>query len=203
MNLAVAILAGGAGQRIGGGKPLKLLGGLRLIDRAEALGRQWSEMVAVSVRGQAQVGDTKLTCIFDEEGIEGPLAGLVAALRYAGRAGRNAVLTIPVDMPLLPADLAERLSAGLEGRRAALARSGGHLHPVCGLWSSEALNDVSAYLATERRSLKGFAEAVGYDAVDWPDEPFDPFLNINSAEDLLEAKRLLAQKVRGVTSALE
>lgn len=194
MNPAVAILAGGEGSRIGGGKPLKLVGGLRLIDRAEALAQQWSEMIAVSVRSPVQVGDTKLTCIFDEEGIEGPLAGLVAALRYASLAGREAVLTIPVDMPLLPADLAQRLSAGFERRRAALARSGGRLHPVCGLWSTEALNDVPEYLATERRSLKGFAEAVGYGAVDWSAEPLDPFLNINSAEDLLEARRLLQLK---------
>jgi molybdopterin-guanine dinucleotide biosynthesis protein A len=42
--------------------------------------------------------------------------------------------------------------------------------------------------------LKGFAEAVGYGAVDWSAEPLDPFLNINSAEDLLEARRLLQLK---------
>jgi molybdopterin-guanine dinucleotide biosynthesis protein A len=39
--------------------------------------------------------------------------------------------------------------------------------------------------------LKGFAEAVGYAAVEWPTYPVDPFFNINSQRDLAQAERLL------------
>jgi molybdopterin-guanine dinucleotide biosynthesis protein A len=192
LRIAVVILAGGEGSRMGGGKPLRLLGGRRLIDRAEALARQWSDILAVSIRNPAQVEGTPLDCILDEEGIEGPLAALAAALRFGCTAGGEAVLTIPADMPFLPADLLERFSAEIGLYGAAIASSNGHLHPICGLWSVSALDKLDGYLATGRRSLKGFAEAIGFRAVDWPIEPRDPFFNINSAEDLAIAERMLA-----------
>jgi molybdenum cofactor guanylyltransferase len=191
MRIAVVVLAGGAGSRIGGGKPLKLLGGKRLIDRAEALARQWSDILAVAVREPEQTGSTTLTRILDEPGIEGPLAGLAAALRFARDAGCQAVLTIPADMPFLPTDLGSRLIDGLANASAALASSGGHLHPVCGNWQVSALEDIADYLASERRSLRGFAEAIGFQTVEWRNEPLDPFFNINSEQDLTVAERLL------------
>jgi molybdopterin-guanine dinucleotide biosynthesis protein A len=45
------------------------------------------------------------------------------------------------------------------------------------------------YLASGRRSLRGLAETVGYVAVDWPTDPEDPFFNINTSADLVEAER--------------
>lgn len=191
MRIAVVILAGGDGRRIGGGKPLKLLGGKRLIDRAGSLASQWSEFVAVAVRDPAQVGSTRYACISDEEGIEGPLAGLAAALRFAGDSGCEAVLTIPADMPFLPSDLAQRLSQTIGNAGAAIASSGGKLHPVCGLWRVSALDELPNYLTSGQRSLRGFAETIGVHQVEWPSEPDDPFLNINSVDDLASAERLL------------
>lgn len=191
MRIAVVILAGGEGIRVGGGKPLRLLGGKRLIDRAEELAGRWSEIVAVAVRDPAQVGRTRFACIFDEPGIEGPLAGLAAALRFASDSGCEAALTIPADMPFLPADLLQRLSQAIGRAGAAIAGSGGKLHPVCGLWKVSARDALPDYLASGRSSLRGFAEAIGSRQVEWPDEPEDPFLNINSAEDLARAERLL------------
>jgi molybdopterin-guanine dinucleotide biosynthesis protein A len=38
-------------------------------------------------------------------------------------------------------------------------------------------------------ALIGFAETIGYAAVDWPGEPF---FNVNSPEDLAEAEARLA-----------
>lgn len=191
MKIAVVILAGGEGSRIGGNKPLRMLGGKRLIDRAEALAKQWSELVAVAVRDREQVGSTSLLSIADVESIEGPLAGLAAALGFAGDGGCDAVLTIAADMPFLPSDLGERLSTEIGSAAAAIASSGGQLHPVCGLWRVTVLEGLRDYLAEGRLSLKGFAEATGYHRVEWSCEPSDPFFNINSAEDLASAESLL------------
>ena len=191
MKIAVVILAGGMGRRIGGQKPLRLLGGKRLIDRAQAQAEQWSKIVAVAVRSIGQVEGNALSCIRDVDEIEGPLAGLAAALRFAGDSGCEAVLTIPADMPFLPADLRDRLSARIGSAAAAVARSGGRLHPVCGLWRVSAFEALPAYLKSGRRSLKDFAAAVGFEVADWSDETVDSFFNINSAEDLAHAERLL------------
>ena len=50
---------------------------------------------------------------------------------------------------------------------------------------------VPDYLAGGRRSLRGFAERVGFVAVEWPAGPIDPFFNVNNAADLARAEALL------------
>jgi molybdopterin-guanine dinucleotide biosynthesis protein A len=189
-KIAVVILAGGEGRRIGGAKPLRTLSGERLIDRAVRQARPWSDRVAIAVRDPAQVETAGADLVLDEPEVRGPLGGLMAALAYAQRSGCGFVLTIPADMPFLPRDLPSRLFARLEGGACALASSGGQLHPVCGLWRTEVLRQVGSYLEGERRSLKGLAEFVGFRAVEWPVGEVDPFFNINSADDLERAERL-------------
>lgn len=173
--MRIVILAGGEGRRIGGGKPQRLLGGETLLDRALRIARDWSDDVLVAT------GES------DMPGIEGPLGGLAAALALGGD-----VLTIPCDMPFLPADLPERLGEG--GKAATIAASGGRLHPVCALWRARATEGLADYVATGRRSLHGFAEAVGYEAVAWEAEPIDPFFNINDEADLARAEALLRSR---------
>ena len=194
MRIAIAILAGGQGSRIGGNKPLRVLAGETLLDRAVAQARQWSDLVFISVRDQAQAGEAAGYCILDVPGIGGPLAGLAAALGQAETLGCEALLTIPADMPFLPADLHQRLVAELGEEQAAIASSGGHLHPVCGLWRTTARSSLADYLASGRRSLKGFAQTVGFRAVEWPTIQPDHFFNINSTADLAAAERLVAAR---------
>lgn len=176
--MRIVILAGGEGRRIGGGKPLRLLGGRSLIDRALARARTWSDTVLVAARAGGDLAD--------DPAVEGPLGGVAAALALGGE-----VLTIPCDMPFLPDDLPARLASG---KAATLAASGGHLHPVCARWTAAAAAGLPAYLATGRRSLRGFAEAVGYEAVEWPAAPCDPFFNINDEDDLARAEALLRSR---------
>lgn len=192
MTIAVVILAGGEGKRIGGNKPRRVLGGVSLLDRAITYATSLSRLHAVAVREAAQAGNVRIPVIRDDAQIHGPLGGLVAALRFARNEGADAALTIAADMPFLPPDLADRLIEALPETRAAIACSGGHQHPVCGLWRTEALDAGAEYLGSGRRSLKGFAELVGYVAVEWPADSLDPFFNINSERDLAEAERLLS-----------
>lgn len=192
MTIAAVILAGGDGRRIGGGKPRKRLAGERLIDIALRQARQWSTTVAVALRDAGQLA-VEAEVVLDEPQVAGPLAGLIAAGRFAASRGCDFVLTIPADMPFLPPELAERLARSCSPVGAALASSGGQLHPVCGLWRVTALASAADYAAAGRRSLKGFAETIGFEAVDWPVEPFDPFFNINRSQDLAEAERRLTR----------
>jgi molybdopterin-guanine dinucleotide biosynthesis protein A len=191
-EIAVVILAGGEGRRIGGAKPLRTLAGERLIDRALRLARGWSDIVAVAVRDPAQVEPLDAILVEDDQTVPGPLGGLITALRFAQQAERPLLLTVPADMPFLPPDLLERLAEALGTQGCALAASSGHLHPVCGLWRASALDRLPAYLSSERRSLKGLGEAVGMVSVEWPGGAHGPFLNINTAEDLAAAERRAA-----------
>ena len=185
MKPAILILSGGEGRRIGGGKPLRLLGGRTLLARAVEQAGVWGDTVAVAARDAGQVGEPGVPVLLDPPGLDGPLGGLASALRLQSAF----VLTIPCDMPFLPPDLPERLALGIGDRGAALAASGGHVHPVCGLWRTEALARVRDYAATGRRSLIGLAETIGYAKIEWPDAFF---FNVNSPDELAEAERRLS-----------
>lgn len=187
----VAVLAGGQGSRLGGGKPLVKLGRRTLIERSFDRACAWSSSSVVAVRSPDQMGSVQLPWIADAAGIEGPLAGLAAALEWACRQGAEALLTIPCDMPFLPDNLAGRLTNEIGEHRSAVASSDGELHPVCGLWRDAAIYEFPDYCASGRRSLKGFAEQLGFAEVSWPAEPHDPFFNINSPSDLEKAAEML------------
>ncbi len=189
-GIAIAILAGGKGSRIGGGKPELRLAGRKLIDRAIEQARGWSDRIVVSLRSPNQAGPLATPCIADAPDVGGPLAGLAAGLAWARDWGADGLLTIPCDMPFLPADLASRLMSAIGEHGAAVAASGGRLNPVCALWRTSGIDEISAYLETGRRSLHGFAAQVGYVEVDWPAATPDPFFNINTKADLAEAERL-------------
>lgn len=188
----IVILAGGDGRRIGGDKPQRLLFGESLIDRSIRIARQWSDDVRIALRFPAQLQDLNVPVLLDVPLISGPLAGLACALRAARADGHGHVLTLPCDMPFLPSDLLPRLAVEIGEHGAAVATGGGHVHPVCALWRADAQDLLPAHVASGQRSLRGFAEKVGWVAVDWPDACF---ANVNTPQDLAAAERRLASEV--------
>lgn len=193
MKLVCVILAGGQGRRMGGAKPLQPFGAGTLMSQALNLARGYADDVAVAVRDARQVGGIDAPpLIFDDPAIEGPLGGLSAALSYARSRGAEVALTLPCDAPLLPPDLAERLTYSLRNAASAgvaMAASGGRLHPVCAIWRTSVAVVLPAYLARGKRSLRGFSEACGAVAVEWAVDPVDPFANANTPEELAALQR--------------
>lgn len=199
-DIAVVILVGGAGRRIGGDKPQRMLAGQTLMERALAHARPLADRIALSVRHPGQVRAPEGVEMICDAPIDGPLGGLGAALTYARAQDCAGVMTLPCDMPFTPPDLSLRLRRALFAPpgppvvapvvppAAAIAASGGRLHPVCGLWRVSSLQLLPDYVSSGRSSLRGFAEAVGFVSVDWPSEPTDPFFNVNTTEDLAEAE---------------
>lgn len=183
-DIVAVILAGGEGRRIGGHKPMQRVNGLRLIDIALARVRTWGIEVAVSVRYTGQVPEVDVPEILDAP-FEGPIAGLVAALHWAGSARAVSLLVVPCDTPALPPDLLTRLKAVSDATRApCFARSRGGDHPACAVWPLSATTEVEAFATAGGRSLKGALERCGAHAVEWRDEGNDPFFNINTETDL-------------------
>lgn len=190
-GLMVAVLAGGEGRRMGGLKALRSFRGAPLVVQALAQARAWSDEVVVAVREAAQVaGAVDAPLAFDRADIPGPLAGLVGALEHARGGGAERLLTLPCDMPNLPADLPERLGRALgPDAGAVLPRVEGELQPVCGLWRVTALDRLADYLASGQSSLRGFAAACGLVAVEFGPEEAELFANANTLEDLARLER--------------
>jgi molybdopterin-guanine dinucleotide biosynthesis protein A len=199
------VLAGGLARRMGGGdKPLREIGGRAILARVIARLERQCEGVAINANGDPRrFASFGLPVIAD--GVKdhpGPLAGILAALDWAATARPNAtcVLTAAGDCPFLPRDLVARLSQAMIAERAeiAVAASGGRSHPVIGLWSV-ALRDAlrEALVGEGLRKVSRWAARYRLAVADWPTEPFDPFFNANSLDDLAEAERLAAIDDRG------
>lgn len=194
MKICAVIIAGGRSSRMGREKAMETVRGRRIIDRVIAAVARQAELTAINANGDAaRFADTGLRVFPDEEpGIGSPLAGLNAALAFAGREGFNRVLTVPSDAPFLPDDLASRLSSA--GGQAAIAASGGQAHYLTGLWSSHLLHDVGTALEMPQKPrMQDLAMLLRASVVGWPSEPYDPFFNINTPAELAEAERIAAE----------
>lgn len=200
MRMLALVLAGGEGRRIGGDKGGRMLGDSSLLDRALDFARSQADQVAIGLRGRG--GASPMEVVVDEAGIEGPLASIIAGLRYIEQQEQDALLSLPCDMPFMPGDLAARLTRHLPAGGVAYAASGGRAHPVCALWHVAVLPTAEAYAAAGGRSLKGLTVQLPNISVEWPTADGDPFDNINDPDDLARAEqRLLGQN--GRTSTIE
>ncbi|MGC7405224.1 molybdenum cofactor guanylyltransferase MobA [Pandoraea pneumonica] len=107
------ILAGGRGQRMGGrDKGLQLYDGRPLAAHVLArLAPQVGTVLISANRNHATYAALGADVISDEtQDFAGPLAGMLSGLRAAKT---EYVLVVPCDSPLLPDDLAVRLTVGL------------------------------------------------------------------------------------------
>lgn len=129
---------------------------------------------------------------------DGPLAGFAAAMSWAERNRPNirAILTVSVDAPFLPLNLAERLSDAA-GDGSAIAASAGQRHPTIGLWPLTLKNAVQNALSQGQRRVENFAQHHQAIAVSFPfseigNRSIDPFFNANTPEDVAAARAILA-----------
>lgn len=160
--------------------------------------------VVINANGDAaRFGRFGLPVVGDPiQGFVGPLAGVLAGLRWAAGNVPEAthVLSVSSDAPFLPSDLAERLAAAVfsGAGRIAIARSDGELHPVIGLWPVALADDLEAALMKGVRKVLAWTDRHGTLPVDFPmttvgGMPVDPFFNANSPDELEVARRILAR----------
>lgn len=137
-------------------------------------------------------------------GFAGPLAGVLAGLRWAeaNAAGATHIATVSTDAPFIPSDLVERLARALTPEKPiSIAQSNGELHPVIGLWPIALADDLEAALRGGTRKVLAWTDGHGTCAADFPlveigAERVDPFFNANTPDDIEEAQRLLAVQRR-------
>ena len=202
------VLAGGRSLRMGGReKAFLALAGQPMLAHVLARFAPQIARVAINANGDpARFAAFGLPVIADETpDFPGPLAGILAALRWAGHMRASHVATVASDAPFIPLDLVARLlSAAGAGDRIVVARSDGQSHPVAALWPLGITDDLSQALATGERRVQRWVEMQGARTVDF--SPFeldgrtiDPFMNVNTPADLAEADTLMQLlKRRGI-----
>jgi molybdenum cofactor guanylyltransferase len=187
------ILAGGSSRRMGGrDKFLLSLDGKQILQHIIARLKPQVDVVILNTR------NVELKCslevvpdIKSQENGEpyGPLGGLYTALSYAKKNGYSFVVTAPCDTPFIPDNFVLRLLEHKD-KLIVTAKSKGQLHPVLSLWNVSLLSDLEKALDNKERKMMSWISKYNPVEVVWDQEP-DPFLNINTSEDLLEAEKMI------------
>jgi molybdopterin-guanine dinucleotide biosynthesis protein A len=165
------LLVGGASARFGSPKALARLGGETLAERAwRVLGEACDERIAVGKAADAL--GLPFPVLDDAIDVRAPIAGVVAGLRAAAH---DVAVVLPVDTPLVTADLLRRFAAAC--RDAAITDNG----PLPGAYRRTALPALETALADGRLKLRDTLAMLGTAIVD-----ADPELlaNVNTPEEL-------------------
>ena len=195
------ILAGGLSRRMGGGdKGLLMLGETSIIERVIDKILPQVGSLAININGDSsRFPDYKLPIIPDSiKGYLGPLSGILAGMEWAFKNGNRYIATVAADTPFLPDDFIKRLHAMVKSKNlnigiAAsrfLRRDDVFIHPTFGIWEVALKDDLRDALANDTRKIMFWAKKfkLDYYYFDTSDKLSDPFFNINTPDDLEEAK---------------
>ncbi len=177
------ILAGGRGRRMGGADKglLEWRGRPLVVHVAERLRPQVDGLLVVANRNQDRYRELGFDVIADGEFRgEGPLAGMLAAMRHVST---ERILAVPCDAPVLPGDLGARLMQGMGAAPAALAHDGERAQQLFVVLRTTLADVVHDFLAGGGRAVHEFLAAVGAVPVDFSDQPA-AFANINTPGQL-------------------
>ena len=195
-NIDGLILAAGRSKRMGcENKSKSILAGKALLEIVvERLKPQVKELFInvdpVLLEGQS------LTLINDHiEGFLGPLTGLWSALKSDQLSTANYLMIAPCDGPFIPCNLVSELYQLIIANDADIAcvRYQGFAQPTFSLWHKRVLPAVEKTLLVKKQGgFKPLLKELKTVYFDWPEQPLNPFFNINTPADLAEAERLLA-----------
>ena len=187
---AALILAGGQGTRLGGvDKAFVTLAGRPLLEHLLARLQPQVAAIAISANGDPARFAAHCLPVLADVGFagKGPLAGIAAGLAWAAAQGATALLSLPVDTPFIPPDLAARLAPA-----PAVAVWQGRQHHLVALWPVDLLPELivflgrpGAYKVRDALALRATRQVV-FEA------PDDPFQNINTPADLAAAENFLS-----------
>lgn len=179
--ITAAILAGGAGTRLGGrDKGLEPLAGIPLVEHVVAALRGVDALLIVANRNHDVYSRYARTVADADVERHGPLAGIAAACAACDTPW---LLTLPVDCPEPPSDLADRLlrEALAHAASAVVAHDGATRQPLFALYRRE-LAGSAASAAAAAQGVWAWQDAIGARELDFADRG-QQFHNLNTPED--------------------
>ena len=172
--IAGAVLCGGRSTRMGRDKASLPVDGIAMADRVAAALHDAGCTPVVAIGGHPAAH--AITVVEDDHPGEGPLGGILTAMRHWG----GPVAVASCDMPWLTGDVVRHLIDALGEHDVAAAR-GDRLEPLCAVWSVASAHHLRvAFDGGERAVRRAMA------ALDVVEVPVDPATvrNVNSPSDL-------------------
>ena len=193
-NILGVILAGGKSKRFGEDKTLAKLGNKTLLDHTiSKIEKKFKEILIIEnkekiIQDKKNIFSTKDVI----EGQLGPLIGVLSAMKWIknNKKNYNWIATFPCDTPFFNENLVDEIKNCPKNstKKLFFLKSGSRRHNIFGLWSLELKDILLKDIKNGDRKVEEWANKVGAEIVEIKDEKDYNFLNINTKEDLQEAK---------------
>ena len=197
-NILAVILAGGKSKRFGEDKNLAKLGSKSLIEHVISKVREkFKKILIISNKGIKIEESKDIEIIPDHiEGNLGPLVGVLTAMKWIKEINESYkwIATFPSDTPFFDVSIVDQYKKEVAKNESSLyfIKSNEKRHNIFGLWSIDLLDILEKDLIKNNfRKVEDWANKIGVKTINIKFDKFDPFLNINTKEDLSEAKKIL------------
>ena len=196
-NILAVVLAGGKSKRFGRDKSQVKLGDKILIDYilTEIIDLH-KDILIVANEPIKFLDSNKIFLTSDIKKDLGPLGGVHSAMKWVreNRKDYKWISTFPIDTPFFKKEhlikFYEEIS--LDKSDLFFMKSKNTRHNIFGLWSLELFEKLELALNKGDRKVELWANEIGVKTIDFEHENNnDPFFNINTEEDLENAKKIL------------
>ena len=196
-NILASILAGGKSKRMGEDKLFLNLNNKTLIEHTiEKVIKYFKEIIIITNKENEFFAKNNLTTVKDcIEGQLGPLVGILTAMKWAKENSPKCswIATFPCDTPFFPERIIPKFIEESKKKESLIlcASSHGRKHNIFGLWSLDLYDKLHNDLVNNKvRKVQDWTKANNIKNLEFKFKDYDPFFNVNTAEDLELAKKL-------------
>ena len=197
-NILGAILAGGKSKRMGKDKLFLELNNKMLIEHTIDKVKKYLKNIIV-IPNQKNEFFKKKNLITVKDCIEGqlgPLVGILTAMKWAKENLKECswIATFPCDTPFFPESIIEKFIQKSKTKDSLLlcASSHGRKHNIFGLWSLDLYEKLQNDLINNNiRKVQDWTEKHRITNLEITFKEHDPFFNINTLDDLKNAKKII------------
>jgi Molybdopterin-guanine dinucleotide biosynthesis protein A len=189
------VLAGGKSQRFGSDKTSIRLGDKTLIEHTiSKIENNFKEILIISNNEKNLIKKENIFFTKDLiDGFLGPLVGVLSAMDWIEKNKKNYkwILTFPCDTPFFDQNIIEKLTRCTTNtsKKLFFLKSGNKRHNIFGLWSMKLKDILLEDINNGFRKVEEWANKVGSEIIEINSDNDYNFLNINTKEDLEEAKK--------------
>ena len=193
-NILGVVLDGGKSERFGQNKSMVKFGNKTLLEHIlYKIKSKFSKIIIVSNENKIKDFTIIKDCI---EGQLGPLVGVLSAMKWIKKNNFSYswVATFPCDTPFFNISIIDEFkkASKLNDSYLYFVKTKEKRHNIFGLWSIKLIEILEEdIIKNNYRKVEKWAYKIGVKTINVSYDNIDPFFNINTKEDLIEAKKIL------------
>jgi len=197
-NILAVVLAGGQSKRFGEDKNQAKLGNMTLLEHVlSKVAKKFKKILIISNQNLNIKNLSKIIIIKDcIQGNLGPLVGVLTAMKWVKENNNQYkwIATFPSDTPFFDNSIIDKYKSEINSNKNLLyfAKSNEKRHNIFGLWSVKLMETLENDLVNNNfRKVEDWANKIGVKTINFKINKFDPFLNINTKQELKDAEKIL------------